>query len=301
MPKARPLLSENSIIGLVRVLSRIPLPLAPKRPAFIIGCARSGTSVLKRVLGRQPGIAAFPGEANDWWHPSDYPWIEKRSTLPPLWENPRSFTNGSLANWPKNHAVRLKRMLRLYQLSQGQPALIVKSAMINYMLPSLADLFPDAKFIHIVRDPKAVAFSYAIKEHKKMVSAESTFRQRDLWRSFDDMVVRMIELWGETVGEIDAAVERLGLRGSDAYFECHYERFCADPKTVIREILLFLEQGGNLADLGEPVRSMNHKFKDNVSTQLLKRMEAKLADMRPPHADGYHANTWEERLENYRS
>jgi hypothetical protein len=46
---------------------------------------------------------------------------------------------------------------------------------------------------------------------------------------------------------------------------------------------------------------MNHKFQDSVSTQLLKRMEAKLANMRPPYADGDHTNTWEERLENYSS
>jgi len=108
MPKAHQRLSENSILELVRECSRIPLPLTPNRPGFIIGCARSGTSVLRRALGRQSGIVAFPGEANDWWHPNDYPWVEKGSTLPPLWVNPRSFTNGSLSSWPKNHAARLK-------------------------------------------------------------------------------------------------------------------------------------------------------------------------------------------------
>ena len=300
MPKTGTRFSEDSIVGLVRELSRVQLPLTPKRPAFIIGCARSGTSVLKRVLGRQPGIAAFPGEANDWWHPNDYPWIEKRSTLPPLWANPRSFTNGSLASWPKNHSARLKRMLRLYQLLQGQPALIVKSSMINYMLPTLAELFPDAKFIHIVRDPRAVAFSYAIKEHKKMLSAESIFRQKDLWRSFDDMAMRMIEFWGETMSEIDAAVERLGLRSRHAYFECHYESFCADPKEVIRRILIFLGQASDVVVLGKPVTNMNHKFKCSVSTQLLERMEATLAEMHPPCASLNRSNSWGQRLEHYR-
>ena len=299
MPKTGTRFSENRIVGLVRELSRVPLPLTPKRPAFIIGCARSGTSVLKRVLGRQPGIAAFPGEANDWWHPNDYPWIEKGSTLPPLWVNPRSFTDGSLASWPKNHSARLKRMFRLYQLSQRQPALIIKSAMVNYMLPTLADLFPDAKFIHIVRDPRAVAFSYAIKEHKKMLRAESIFRQKDLGRSFDDMAVRMTEFWGDTIAEIDAAVERLGLRSRHAYFECDYEAFCADPKAVIRKILMFLGQAGDVADLGEPVSNMNHKFKDSVSMQLLQRMEATLAEMRPPSDYSDHTNTWDQHLKNY--
>jgi len=300
MPKTGTRFSKDSILALVRELSRSPLPLTPRQPAFIIGCARSGTSVLKRVLGRQTGIAAFPGEANDWWHPNDYPWIEKGSTLPPLWVNPRSFTDGSLASWPKNHSARLKRMFRLYQLSQRQPALIVKSAMVNYMLPTLADLFPDAIFIHIVRDPRAVAFSYAIKEHKKMLSAESIFRRKNLWLSFDEMAIRMTAFWGETIGEIDAAVERLGLRDRNAYFECHYEAFCADPKAVIREILMFLGQAGDAADLGEPVSSMNHKFKNSVSMQLLKRMEATLADMHPPYASLNHSNSWSQRLERYR-
>jgi hypothetical protein len=111
----------------------------------------------------------------------------------------------------------------------------------------------------------------------------------------------MVEFWGETLGEIDTAVERLDLRGRDAYFECHYERFCADPRTVISEILLFLGQRGDLVDLGEAISNMNHKFEDSASTQLLERMEVTLADMRPPHADVYHTNTWADRLDNYRS
>jgi hypothetical protein len=286
MLRARQRLSDNSTLGLFRRLSRIPLPLAPQRLVVIIGCARSGTSVLKRVLGRQHGVVAFPGEANDWWHPNDYPWVDKLSTLPPLWVDPRSFTDGSLASWPKNHASRLKRMLRLYQLAHGQPTLVVKSSMINYMLPSLAELFPDARFIHIVRDPRAVAVSYAHKEYKKMLSAESIFQQRGLWLEFDEIVIRMAEFWAETIKEIYGAVERLGLEQREAYFECRYEDFCSRPATIIRDILVFLGHEGDVADLGETVTNMNYKFRDGLAPEMLSRLESVVSDMRIPNVDG---------------
>ena len=95
-------------------------------------------------------------------------------------------------------------------------------------------------------------------------------------------------------------MERLGLRRRNAYFECHYEQFCDDPKAVIKDVLIFLGRDGDVADLGEPVVSMNHKFKDSVSTQLLKRMEARLAEALPPQGYQHHADEWEQRLGNYR-
>lgn len=260
---------ENLALRAAHLLSRLPLPIAPRRAAFIIGCARSGTSVLKRVLGRHPEIAALPSEANDLWHPGLYPWRPDVHPVPPLWLDPRSFTRASLEGWPGDHGTRIARVFGLYQRLMGRPVLLNKSSMINFMLPEIERLFPGARFIHIVRDGRAVALSYAHKEHRKMRVRAAAYAQRGLEMDFDALCRRMATLWVETLGEIDTARAALGWDAQGRYFECRYEDFCCQPRGIAREISRFLVIDPGRVRLGEAISDKNHKFRDELSPRTL--------------------------------
>ncbi len=50
-------------------------------PFFIIGTGRCGTTLLVKILKTHPGLSAFPGEANELWHPKLEPFMAKRREL----------------------------------------------------------------------------------------------------------------------------------------------------------------------------------------------------------------------------
>ncbi len=63
-----------------------------KNPLFIIGCARSGTSLLTRLLSQHKSIANW-SEANDIWDPYGYPWRYSNLATLPIEFTPIEFTD----------------------------------------------------------------------------------------------------------------------------------------------------------------------------------------------------------------
>ena len=283
-------LSRSTIIHwAANQLAVLPLRLTPEDPVFIIGCARSGTSVLRRVLGRHPAIDAYPSEANELWHPSSYPWSTSARRTGPLWLDPVGFTQDSLATWPDNHRARIKRVFSLHQRLSSRPVFLNKSSMINFMLPEVDRMFPGARYVHIVRDGRAVALSYALKEHRKMVKNEELYRASGAWMDFAGVCRRMACLWIETLSEIALQRDALGWACSSRYYECRYEDFCANPLESARGIVGFLGRDAAATQVGEPIRSMNHKFREQLAPSVMDSITDTMAASL--EAKGYPRNT----------
>ena len=56
-------------------------------PIAIVGTGRCGSTLLVRILESHPEIAAWPGEANELWHPNSYPWAQRAIDTPPMVES----------------------------------------------------------------------------------------------------------------------------------------------------------------------------------------------------------------------
>ncbi|WP_298436745.1 sulfotransferase [uncultured Jannaschia sp.] len=117
-----------------------PLPF---QPLIIIGAARSGTNALRDMLTRLPGFGTWPcDEINAVWrhgnlrHPSD--------ALPPerATAEIRSFVRGAfVAAWRR----------------QGHPDILVEKTCANTLrVPFVDAILPEAHFVHILRDGRAV-------------------------------------------------------------------------------------------------------------------------------------------------
>jgi hypothetical protein len=273
MARTIPGLQSSTAAAIATLGSRLPMDLRLRGPAFIVGCARSGTSVLRRVLARQADIGAFPGEANELWHPRYYPWTSSDHGASPLWQAPRAFTAASVASWPPGHDRRIRRAFGLYRALRGRPIFLNKSSMINYMVPEILSIFPDARFIHIIRDGRAVAYSYAKKEYGKMCAHEALYRSKGLYTSFDELVLRMADLWKETVQTLRADAVELELSAKGRYTELCYEDFCEEPEQYTRALLDFLGATAPLEDLGEIIESQNHKFQTALAAETLTALE----------------------------
>ena len=163
--------------GIARRLATVVSAVAPglaenrlRRPVFVVTAGRSGSTFLMRVLDELPGLAVYPGEANRLWHPNAYPRSRFGDEVPVFWRRPRRFTEYSLSHRTERDERRLRAALGAYQALMGGGRLVCKSAMIQFMLPWIDARFAGARYVHLVRDGRAVALSYG----KRLLSRETS-------------------------------------------------------------------------------------------------------------------------------
>ena len=87
-------------------------------------------------------------------------------------------------------------------------------------IPFLAELFPEGRFVHVIRDGRDVALSYA----------DVPFGPKT--------VARAAALWAERVRSGMRAGRRLG---TERYRELRYERFVEQPEAELAELCEFLD------------------------------------------------------------
>jgi len=109
-----------------------------ERPVFVVGCSRSGTTVVYNILGMAPELATMHKESHDFWN-----------TLHPLSEN----------NWDSHVLSRndvtdrdREEVPRFYYCHLGAKRFVDKANQNCFRIPYLQAIFPDAYFVYIRRD-----------------------------------------------------------------------------------------------------------------------------------------------------
>ena len=111
------------------------------RPIVIIGAARSGTKILRDVLAHADGTRAVPYDVNYVWrHKSNEGFSDR---LDPA---------GLTPEVSQHIRLQLKRIARL----QPGQRLIEKTVSNSLRVPFVDGVFPDAQFVHLVRDGRDV-------------------------------------------------------------------------------------------------------------------------------------------------
>lgn len=209
-----------------------------ERPHFIVGCGRSGTTMLNFLFNLHPEVANFPSEANHLWHPRLYPWHESTIESPPWWFDPVKFTEISLAQRRADDDLRLKATFGAYQTLTRRPVFLAKTVTVSFMLDTVLRVFPDAKFIHMVRDGRAVALSWVAKNRDKLKLPR--FVEKGIWHTEDELLEIYVRYWQAHVLAIDNTRRRLGLT-PDRYHEMRYEDVCEDPATAMTSLAAFMQ------------------------------------------------------------
>ena len=125
-----------------------------ERPVFLIGCGRSGTTILGTTLSLHPDIT-YLNEPRDIWT-NCYPQTD-------IWSEEAPSRNGKLnltasMCTPKQNK-RLRSVFYSKTLLSGKPRLLEKLPINTFRLEFISSVFPDALFIHIVRNGLEVARS----------------------------------------------------------------------------------------------------------------------------------------------
>ena len=240
---------------------------------FVVGTGRCGTSLLQRLLRAHSGILDYPSEANEFWHPRSYPYAEATIETPPMVEDPALFTKLSLEAWPEGHQERIQRYFTGFHLLRGRgKVLVVKSAMISFMIQKLHSLFPKAKFVHIYRNGPSVVESWTKKEWTKKYADRCN---EDEYRRFAAVY------WAKCLLEIDRAGHELGLIERGAFHQLSYESLCDSPEAETERLAHFLDVSpdGFQFDTGQ-IQSTNYKagaYDGEFEQELLRLMEPAMA------------------------
>jgi hypothetical protein len=243
-----------------------------QNPIFIVGCSRSGTTLLARLMRTHRDVAEW-SEANDVWDPVS---VRRDNDGRPLhfWID----TPAYLLDWRHSIAHRhqeLRAIFGLYQSILRKPAFVNKSPINTFRLVEILDIFPDARIIHIVRDGRAVSVSYTHKLFQKMRAHPEQYESADLIQPFDQLVVRLAAFWKANLEEVTRQDQALGMTRRGILLELTYEDLCDDRSAALHRVCRFVGLNPNRFGprLGrEPVTSRNDKWKTDVNPDLLDRM-----------------------------
>lgn len=242
-------------------------------PVFLVGAARSGTTLLYKSLCLHPSTAyisnwvrrfpaapqlavlnrlpaAVPALRRKGWFRGDnaYVYGERRSIIermtPAPVEGETLFARCGITKDPvevpppvDSSIVSLRRAFGSVARWSGGRILVNKRIANSWRIPLLVTAFPDARFVNLVRDGRAVASSLARVdwwEDGEIWWLGSTPRE---WSgSGGDPVELCARNW---VMEVDATERGLQHVPADNILSITYEDLIAEPTTMLRDVAAF--------------------------------------------------------------
>lgn len=224
-------------------------------PFFVLGCVRSGTTLLRDILRVHPRLES-PEETHffRWADPYASPRYERNYMGAKLFKEHR--TIDGVSDWDFHYSRVLARSRKEISDFYGQHYLAArdnvdgrwfdKTPQNVYGILLLGYMYPTAKFVHIYRNPLNVVSS--LKEGRVMAKHE---------------VKGGINYWLESMIMINEYKKMPG--GSERFIEICYEDMVADPKPQVTSILEFVGEDPALMDYK---KVSTHKEKDKYKKIL---------------------------------
>jgi len=126
-------------------------PSRTSRPqmVFLIGAARSGTKFLRDLLAESEAAVCVPFDVN-------YVWRYRNESLPDDFIPPES-ADHEIADFIGRTLTRMAQKAA----GESRPIVIEKTVSNVFRVPFIYRLFPDARFVHLIRDGRDVTLSAA--------------------------------------------------------------------------------------------------------------------------------------------
>lgn len=284
------------------------------RPIFFIGFGRSGTTVMFEAFSRHEALG-WPSAYTEWF--PNKPWINglrrlldnslvrlvgkkgqygdtiigNRFLPQPneayaFWDlyTCKEFSRNYLRDQFPDQTVirRTHEAVRKLVMWQGRSRFAAKLTG-PPRITFLNGIFPDAKFVHVIRDGRAVVHSLL---HTRFWREKGGLSQpfwsggltdHDLrrWHNSDRDPGVLAALQWKRIVEI-ARVES-GLIDSSRYCEIRYEDFIESPHDVLRKIYEFCDLEDSSLGHGylmstTPLLNMNHKFRVDFSADYIEKI-----------------------------
>lgn len=215
-------------------------------PIFVVGSARSGTTLLQRMLRSHPNISSPTGESH-----FIIPLYRKQETFGDLSqiENVRLVLQEMYRISPRFldtdfHGMNfdidvlsqeihdegrdtlagiISAVFEKNAYGEGKRRWLDKTPYYVLYLDMIKELYPDARIIHIIRDGRDCALSMFTRKYD--LDVFNSYRAAKLWKLYVDA--------GQEAGE------RLG---PESYFELKYEDLLSDPVATMQALCSFIEE-----------------------------------------------------------
>lgn len=214
-------------------------------PFFIVGVDRSGTTLLRAMLNRHPELAVPPES-----HFIPRLWRRRRRYgrkgrierterfLFDLaseerfrhWDLPLDAVRGQLVATPaQTFGEHLEAVYRAYAQQRGKTHWGDKTPEYAHIVPLLARLFSEARFVHVIRDGRDVALS--------MLDRKRTSRYRSGKGPLHRRAPTPAFFWSRRIRTVRRAVAGLE---AGRYCELRYEDLLDDPEGQLRRLCQFI-------------------------------------------------------------
>ncbi len=234
-------------------------------PSFVVGTTRSGTTLMRLILGHHSRIARceefdfavdFLRESHDgsWPDANEY-----RQWLAECWTFRRSpCTIDPEADYPD----MLRHFLRCYPQHESETHV---GAVVHRMFHHLPRVWPDARYIHLVRDPRNVAIS-------------------NIGMGWAGTVWHGTEFWLEAERHWDQLHAQLK---DDQFIEVQFEDLVNDAEAVVRRICTFIgvDYEPTMLEIDHdttyspPRPGVASNWRTRLTDRQVRHVEARIGDM----------------------
>lgn len=270
-----------------------------EKPIFIVGSGRSGTTILYEILAWHKDLSWISNYSNryyphyaasifmcnlyrsniakkimgdrfpkplegyrlwDWCHP-----VENSPNDQPLTE----------ADVTTGIALRCRKMLTDHLRFSGKKRFLNKNTRNSRRIRYLNTIFPDAKFIHIIRDGTPVVASSLI--NLKFWKNPWILKRDENYNTSKDgngNLVIAAQTWVEEVNRVLIDKEHLN---RFQYFEIRYEDFTKFPVEIIKRVCDFCElnwtQEFEEFIKKKNIKNFNYRYKERLSDEQIRKIE----------------------------
>jgi hypothetical protein len=195
-------------------------------PIFLVGSPRSGTTLAVNLFATHPDVANW-SEGGRLWDPIHY-------------HDPEADHHWGAEQATPARIRRLHRWCEWYRQSHGKARFVNKHPRNSMRIGYLRRAFPDARFVHVIRDGRAVVSSILAqvgRRERRQKRPMGGFAKPPGWRALlrDDLAEQSALQWQAIVRHVREQAAALG----PAYTEVRYEALCASPRDTYRGLFRF--------------------------------------------------------------
>ena len=230
----------------------------------LVGDRRKALFTLHNLIHRDPA-STLPHEADAFWM-TYFGYYDYRT------EN----------DYTEEMAVYFRKKVTQVQDLWDRPRFVNKNLQNSFRVKLLNLVFPDAKFIHIIRDGRAVAFSLLNKKDLGATSPILLVGFKDILR--DKYQHKRSELYNHGLAwkEYVTKAREASAVAQGRYYEVRYENLVREPYEELRNIIDFCELDwyNKFEEKIPPTQNMNEKWRQKATKDQHRDLEESTFDLR---------------------